>query len=125
MDLRSGWLAKPGLTTLYSGLSARERRNGIAAGRLGGGQSVAHELSPDGAVHSRFPPDQSRQARGWKPPRRASRAMRGLGFELFDTPNWAGTDFTDKVNYQRALEGELERTTRDPRAKSSPRGYIW
>ena len=33
-----------------------------------------------------------------------------LGFELFDTPNWMGTDFTDKVNYQRALEGELERT---------------
>src|SRR5258708_28083860 len=33
-----------------------------------------------------------------------------LGFELFDTPNWAGSDFTEKVNYQRALEGELERT---------------
>lgn len=33
-----------------------------------------------------------------------------LGFEIFDTPNWAGSDFTEKVNYQRALEGELERT---------------
>ncbi len=33
-----------------------------------------------------------------------------LGFELFDTPNWAGSDFSEKVNYQRALEGELERT---------------
>ena len=33
-----------------------------------------------------------------------------LGFEVFDTPNWAGSDFTEKVNYQRALEGELERT---------------
>ena len=33
-----------------------------------------------------------------------------MGFELFDTPNWAGSDFTEKVNYQRALEGELERT---------------
>src|SRR5208282_3940760 len=30
--------------------------------------------------------------------------------ELFDTPNWAGSDFSEKVNYQRALEGELERT---------------
>ena len=33
-----------------------------------------------------------------------------LGFELFDSPNWAGSDFTEKVNYQRALEGELSRT---------------
>jgi flagellar M-ring protein FliF len=33
-----------------------------------------------------------------------------LGFELFDVPNWAGSDFTEKVNFQRALEGELERT---------------
>jgi len=33
-----------------------------------------------------------------------------LGFELFDTPNWAGFRFQRKVNYQRALEGELERT---------------
>ena len=33
-----------------------------------------------------------------------------MGFELFDKPNWAGSDFSEKVNYQRALEGELERT---------------
>lgn len=33
-----------------------------------------------------------------------------LGFELFDKPNWMGSDFAEKVNYQRALEGELERT---------------
>jgi len=33
-----------------------------------------------------------------------------LGFELFDKPNWAGSDFYEQVNYQRALEGELERT---------------
>jgi len=29
---------------------------------------------------------------------------------MFDKPNWAGSDFAEKVNYQRALEGELERT---------------
>ena len=33
-----------------------------------------------------------------------------LGYELFDKPNWMGSDFAEKVNYQRALEGELERT---------------
>lgn len=33
-----------------------------------------------------------------------------MGFELFDKPNWSGSDFSEKVNYQRALETELERT---------------
>ncbi len=33
-----------------------------------------------------------------------------VGFELFDTTNLGMTDFTQQVNYQRALEGELART---------------
>lgn len=32
------------------------------------------------------------------------------GLELFDQPSWGMTDFTQRVNYRRALEGELERT---------------
>lgn len=32
------------------------------------------------------------------------------GLELFDKPQWGSTDFTQKINYRRALEGELERT---------------
>lgn len=32
------------------------------------------------------------------------------GFELFDQPSWGMTDFTQRVNLRRALEGELERT---------------
>ncbi|MEP6733518.1 MAG: flagellar basal-body MS-ring/collar protein FliF [bacterium] len=32
------------------------------------------------------------------------------GFELFDQPSWGLTDFTQRINYRRALEGELERT---------------
>jgi flagellar M-ring protein FliF len=33
-----------------------------------------------------------------------------MGFELFDKPNWVGSEFDERVNYQRALEGELEHT---------------
>jgi flagellar M-ring protein FliF len=33
-----------------------------------------------------------------------------IGFELFDKVNLGATEFTEKVNYRRALEGELERT---------------
>jgi len=32
------------------------------------------------------------------------------GLELFDRPSWGMTDFAQRVNYRRALEGELERT---------------
>jgi flagellar M-ring protein FliF len=32
------------------------------------------------------------------------------GFELFDQPTWGMTDFTQRIHYRRALEGELERT---------------
>ena len=33
-----------------------------------------------------------------------------IGFEIFDKVSWGETEFDEKVNYQRALEGELERT---------------
>jgi flagellar M-ring protein FliF len=33
-----------------------------------------------------------------------------IGFELFDKTNLGATEFTEHVNYRRALEGELERT---------------
>lgn len=33
-----------------------------------------------------------------------------IGFELFDKPNLGATEFTEHINYRRALEGELERS---------------
>jgi len=33
-----------------------------------------------------------------------------LGFELFDKTNFGATEFTEQVNYHRAIEGELERS---------------
>lgn len=53
------------------------------------------------------------------PRARVELASRGLpsaggpGFELFDQPAWGMTDFTQRINYRRALEGELERTIRE------------
>jgi flagellar M-ring protein FliF len=34
----------------------------------------------------------------------------GVGFEIFDRVNFGVTDFVQKLNYQRALQGELSRT---------------
>ena len=33
-----------------------------------------------------------------------------VGFDLFDKTNFGATDFTQQVNYRRAIEGELSRT---------------
>jgi flagellar M-ring protein FliF len=33
-----------------------------------------------------------------------------MGFEIFDKVSWGQTEFDEKVNYQRAMEGELERS---------------
>ncbi len=33
-----------------------------------------------------------------------------VGYEIFDKPSFGMTDFTEKLNYKRALEGELEKT---------------
>jgi len=36
----------------------------------------------------------------------------GVGFEIFDKTNFTTTEFVQKLNYKRALEGELARTIR-------------
>lgn len=100
-----GWMSKPKMTTLYSGLGAQEAQQ--LASQLSAA-NIPYELSPDSAILS-VPADQLDNARVKTASHGLPRNAR-LGFEVFDTPNWIGSDFTDKVNYQRALEGELERT---------------
>ncbi len=46
------------------------------------------------------------------------------GFELFDQPSWGMTDFTQRVNYRRALEGSLERTIRSMRGVENAEVHI-
>jgi flagellar M-ring protein FliF len=44
----------------------------------------------------------------------------GVGFEIFDKTNLGATDFAQQINYQRALQGELERTIgRFPQVESA------
>ncbi|MCG8467536.1 MAG: flagellar M-ring protein FliF [Gemmatimonadetes bacterium] len=46
------------------------------------------------------------------------------GFELFDQPSWGMTDFTQRINYRRALEGELGRTIAEMRGISDARVHL-
>ena len=47
-----------------------------------------------------------------------------LGFEIFDKVSWGQTEFDEKVNYQRALEGELERTIQELRDVEAARVHL-
>jgi flagellar M-ring protein FliF len=47
-----------------------------------------------------------------------------MGFELFDRPNWVGSEFDEQVNYQRALEGELEHTVGSLKDVESARVHL-
>jgi flagellar M-ring protein FliF len=98
-------LGQPKYVTLYSGLRSDEAQT--LASRLAA-KNIPHQISPDGS--SVLVPDDKLDASRLETAAAGLPRSARLGFELFDTPNWAGSDFTEKVNYQRALEGELERT---------------
>lgn len=98
-------IAEPKYATLYSGLKPQDAQS--LASRLAA-KSIDNKVSSDGASLM-VPEDKLDAARLETASQGLPRNAR-MGFELFDTPNWAGSDFTEKVNYQRALEGELERT---------------
>jgi len=69
---------------------------------------IRFEATPDGAG-IRVPAAQLDKARLATAAKGGVKSGR-LGFELFDKPNWVGSEFDEQVNYQRALEGELEHT---------------
>ena len=48
----------------------------------------------------------------------------GVGFEIFDKQNFGVTKFTQKINYQRALQGELSRTIASLDAVKSARVHL-
>jgi flagellar M-ring protein FliF len=91
--------------TLYSGMAPADAQN---LGQRLAAQNISYQISPDGTallVRS----DQLDKAR-IEAAAQGPLASGRMGFELFDKPNWSGSDFSEKVNYQRALEAELERT---------------
>ena len=104
---------------LYSGLQPEEAQS-IA--RTLAANNISYEISSDGTSLG-VPASKLDSVR-------LDLASQGLpqtgrlGLELFDKPNWAGSDFAERVNYQRALEGELERTIRAIRQVQSARVHL-
>ncbi len=71
-------------------------------------QNIPHQVSADGKEVS-VPADKLDAARMLTATQGQPHSGR-MGFELFDKMSWGQTEFDEKVAYQRALEGELERT---------------
>jgi flagellar M-ring protein FliF len=93
------------LKTLYSGLQPADAQE---VSRRLGARNIRYEISKDGTSVS-VPAGRIDEVRMQLASEGLPRSGR-QGYEMFDKPNWAGSDFAEKVNYQRALEGELERT---------------
>ena len=91
--------------TLYAGLDPEDSR--AMAAELTAA-NLPYDVTPDGTA-LRVPAAQLDKARLVTTAKGGPRSGR-MGFELFDKPNWVGSEFDEKVNYQRALEGELEHT---------------
>ncbi len=100
------WLGlRPDWRTLYTGLEPDDARQ---ISQILTQAQIPYDVTPDG-TGIRVPTtllDKARLAAAAKGGVKSGR----MGFELFDKPNWVGSEFDEQVNYQRALEGELERT---------------
>jgi len=100
------WYAtRPDWRTLYTNLDpddARQMEQILAQAQ------ITFDPTPDGAG-IRVPAAQLDKARLATAAKGGVKSGR-LGFEIFDKPNWVGSEFDEQVNYQRALEGELEHT---------------
>jgi flagellar M-ring protein FliF len=100
------WYAsRPDWRVLYAGLDPQDSRE-MATQLTAAG--IAFDVSADGGT-LRVTSDTLDKARLQTAAKGGPKSGR-MGFELFDKPNWVGSEFDEKVNYQRALEGELEHT---------------
>jgi len=97
--LRTDW------RTLYADLDPEDARQ---TGLILTQAQIPYDVTANGAG-IRVPADQLDKARLATAAKGGVKSGR-LGFEIFDKPNWVGSEFDEQVNYQRALEGELEHT---------------
>lgn len=99
------WVNKPRYTVLYSGLSQEDAAQVVAKLKE---KKVLYKLGPDGT--SIMVDQQNLQET------RLDLAAQGIprggavGMELFNDTSLSTTSFVQRLNYQRAIQGELERT---------------
>jgi flagellar M-ring protein FliF len=114
-----GWNNRPDFVTLYASL--RPEDAGAIVEQLKS-QKVQYKVS-DGGTRIQVPAGVVHEARL----RLASHGLPsggGVGFEIFDRASLGMTDFVQKLNYQRALQGELSRTIGQLREVTGARVHL-
>ena len=113
------WISKPDFVLLADGLDSESASAVVAKLKAA---KVQYELGDDGRS-IRVPSERVNELR-------LQVAADGLpsaghiGFELFDKTSFGTTDKQERVNYQRALQGELERTISTLAEVASARVHI-
>jgi flagellar M-ring protein FliF len=113
------WSRSPDYKVLYSNLSDRDGGSIIAALQQA---NIPYKLSDSGGAIL-VPSEQVHEMRL----RLASQGLPksgSVGFELMDNQKFGISQFDEQVNYQRALEGELERTIGSISAVKSARVHL-
>ncbi|WDT80113.1 MAG: flagellar basal-body MS-ring/collar protein FliF [Candidatus Manganitrophus sp.] len=99
------WVQKPEFQILYTNLSSEDAASVVAKLKEG---RIPYELSADSTAVS-VPAERVHELRlqmaGQGLPQGG-----GVGFEIFDRNSFGTTEFVQKLNYRRALQGELSRT---------------
>ena len=113
------WAHRPSMQLLYGRLGDKDVSEIVAAVQE---QGVSYEVGNGGsAVY--VPADQVHKLRMLL----ASKGIpagEGVGFEIFDRSNFGISDFVQRTNYLRAVQGELARTIAQVRGVRSARVMI-
>ncbi|HEY8491230.1 MAG TPA: flagellar basal-body MS-ring/collar protein FliF [Dehalococcoidia bacterium] len=113
------WSRDPEMVTVYSELTPQDSAAIVEQLKE---QGVPYELANGGST-IRVPANKVAEVR-------LDLATQGLpeggakGFEIFDETNFGATELTQRVNYQRGLEGELARTINSLDAVEQSRVHI-
>lgn len=112
------WLLRPSWVVLYQSTSEPARAEVTA---LLDRKGIAYQVGPEGAVE--VAQQQLTAARGHM----VESGLPGkpaTGYELFDNADYGMSEFAQKINFQRALEGELARSIMSLREVKAARVHL-
>lgn len=113
--------SKPRLTLLYGGLAPAEAAKVV---EYLDSKKITYDVS-DGGHTIMVPAEAVYSARmGLASQGVPTQSDSGVGFELFDKPTFGESDFMQRANYYRALQGELARTIKQLDEVSNARVLI-
>lgn len=99
------WLNSPDYKVLYSKLNAEDAARVVEDLKA---NKVPYELADNGTTV--LIPAESVYEQRLKQAGEGTLRGTGIGFEIFDDTKIGQTDFVQRINYQRALQGEISRT---------------